>query len=340
MSSAKYLHLVMGEIGGVGKSWFCKMLIEAYISLQLEYNVVDCDETTPNVGRAYDRPNYDPNFNLEYESKVAKANEELKPLLQEVEKAAKFLKDAPKALKKAQALYAKDQNDETSAGVTAAQNAESSYNAANDAYEKAKAEKMPVPPRKPIYFISESMDSRDLPSTMIGMAMEKDTIVNLPAQVTKVVNAWIQDSGLLSMSEYGLDTICWFVGKPTKASIEQLQSLDAAHDGKLKIVLVKNNFVGHAGNWDDVMDAITISFLKTAGIVSINITDLRLNEEQRTFIDQKYAVFSELVLENDTRLLFHEKMKIRQYLKKTIDAITDTGLLPAANKSAESDSKK
>ena len=326
--SIKYLHLVMGEIGGVGKSWFCKMLIEVYISCHLDYLIVDCDETTPNVGRAYDPPNYDPACIADYESRATQAQAELKSLLDAVTDAAKFVEDLPKLLKKAQANHTKEQTSETEAALALINNAVPKHKAAVDAYEKAKLEKMPTPPRKPIYFISESMDSRDLPSTMIGMAMEKDTIVNLPAQVTKVVNSWIQDSGLLSMTEYGLNTICWFVGKPTKASIEQLRSLHAAHDGKLKIVLVKNNFVGHAGNWDEVMDDVTINFIETAGILSINITDLRLNDEQRTLIDQQYATFSGLADPDDKRLLFHEKMKIRQYLIKTIATIIGTGLLP------------
>jgi hypothetical protein len=253
-AKAHYLHLVMGEIGGVGKSWFTKLLIEAYKDLCLEHDVVDCDETTPNVGRAYDRPNYHPDCIGEYE------------------------------------------------------------------------------PRKPIYFISENLNDRDLPSEIIGMAMKKDVIVNTPAQVGKVVNAWIQDSGLLAMREHGLNTICWFVGKPTNQQIEQLRSLHTIHNGELKIVFAKNNFVGHAGSWKSIMDDHTLDFLETAGIQHIDISDLRLNEEQRRLIDQEYAVFSELASPDDQRLQLHEKMKFAQYLKTMIATIIGTGLLPVADK--------
>ena len=325
---SKYLHLVFGEIGGVGKSWFCKMLVEAYISLTLDYSVVDCDETTPNVGRAYDPANYDPATIADYRSRVLQVEAELKPLFDEVVATAQVLENAPKLMKKAQLNYNNEKNDETQAALALVTNAEPIHKAAVEAYEKAKREKMPIPPRKPIYFMSETMDDRDLPSTMISIAMKKDTIVNLPAQVTKLVNSWMEDSGLLSMSEYGLETICWFVGKPIKASIEQLRSLHAIHEGRLKIVLVKNNFVGHAGSWGEVLDDVTTSFIKTAGIISIDILDLRLNDEQRMLIDQEYATFSGLVDKDDTRLLFHEKMKIRQYLQRTIATIVGTGLLP------------
>jgi hypothetical protein len=333
------LHLVLGEIGGVGKSWFTKMLIEAYISLKFDHWIVDCDESTPNVGRAYDKPNYDPTLIADYAIKLADVEKELKPLLKEVSDAQKFLTSAPNLLKTAMKRFQADSTTENGDAISKLEKAGESYQIALAAYEKAKTEKMPTAPRKPIYFISESMDSRDLPSAMIGMAMEKDTIVNLPAQVTKVVNSWIQDSGLLSMEEHGLNTICWFVGKPTAASIDQLRSLHATHDGKLKIVLVKNNFVGHAGSWGDVMDDLTLNFLKTAGIQHIDITDLRLNDEQRTLIDQQYAVFSELAAADDKRLLFHEKMKIQQYLTKTISTIVGTGLLPDAEKPASEKNK-
>jgi hypothetical protein len=322
------LHLVMGEIGGVGKSWFTKMLIETYISLKLDYFVVDCDETTPNVGRAYDRENYDPEYIREYQSKIAKINEELKPLLQAASNAEQFSLDAPELLEKAKTEHEKEQSKESGEAVAKINNAEAAYKAAVAAYDKAKIERTPNPLRKPIYFITESMSDRDIPSEMIGMAMEKDTIVNLPAQVTKVVNSWIQESGLLGMKEDGLETICWFVAKPTKASIEQLKLLHAAHTGKLKIVLVKNNFVGHAGSWSEAIDPITLNFLKKAKIEQIDLTDLRLNEEQRNLIDRDYATFSELVSDTDDRLKFHEKRKITQYMTKTIETIIGTELLP------------
>lgn len=324
------LHLIVGEIGGVGKSWFCKMLIEAYISLLREYYIVDCDETTPNVGRAYDPDNYDPAALSKYQERVKVAEKGLKPYLAAVKAAEKFAAAAPSLLADAEVLYKQQQTPAAEKALADIKGAKQSLAAAVAAFEQAKRELTPVPPRKPIYFISEDMDDRDRPSAMIGLAMERDTIVNLPAQVTKVVNSWIRDSGLLAMTEDGLDTICWFVAKPTKASIEQLIALHDFHEGMLKIVLVKNNFVGHAGNWNTVLDELMLAQLDDRRIVSIDIQDLRLNEEQRYTIDQEYAVFSELTQKDDPRLLFHEKAKIRQYLYRTIATIVGTGLLPEA----------
>jgi hypothetical protein len=330
MLSAKLnlLHLIVGEIGGVGKSWFCKMLIEAYISLMREHYIVDCDETTPNVGRAYDPDNYDPAALSKYQERLKAAEKGLKPYLAAVKAAEKFAAVAPSLLADAQALLRDHLTPQAEKAVIEIKGAQDSLAEAKAAYEQAKRELTPIPPRKPIYFISEDMDDRDRPSAMIGLAMERDTIVNLPAQVTKVVNSWIRDSGLLSMTEDGLDTICWFVAKPTKASIEQLIALHDFHEGMLKIVLVKNNFVGHAGNWNTVLDDLMLAKLDDRRIVSIDIQDLRLNEEQRYTIDQEYAVFSELIEKADTRLLPHEKAKIRQYLNRTIATIVGTGLIP------------
>ena len=84
-----YIHLVAGEIGGVGKSLFCKLLIEAFLKLKLPYQIIDCDETTPNVGRTYDPGNYDPGKIAEHQRLVASVEKELEPLVQAVADAEK-----------------------------------------------------------------------------------------------------------------------------------------------------------------------------------------------------------------------------------------------------------
>jgi hypothetical protein len=336
MISAKihWLHLVMGEIGGAGKSWFAKLLLEAYISLKVPYHVVDCDESTPNVGRAYDRPNYDPVKIAEHEKLVVAAELELKPLIQAVFHAAKVMADAPGQLKIAQAAFAQSNSaDNLKASEDAVKvmtEAPGLHEQAVKALDEARFAKMPPPLRERIYFISEGIDDLDLPSEMIGMAMKKDTVVNFPAQVGKPANNWIEGSGLLSMTKYGLNTVCWFVAKPTVQSMEQLRELHEFHKGNLKIVLVKNHFVGLNGNWDRVIDDVMKAFLDNAGIIQLDLRSVALNVQQRQYIDTDYATFSELIDEEDRRLVFHEKNKISEYLRSTIESILGTGLLPIA----------
>ncbi len=49
----KYLFIVGGEKGGVGKTWFTYILIELLLQLDLDPTILDLDKTTPNVAKAY-----------------------------------------------------------------------------------------------------------------------------------------------------------------------------------------------------------------------------------------------------------------------------------------------
>jgi hypothetical protein len=49
------VHITNGEIGGIGKSTFAKILAEFYRSHQQVFTIVDMDASTPNVAQAYAR---------------------------------------------------------------------------------------------------------------------------------------------------------------------------------------------------------------------------------------------------------------------------------------------
>jgi hypothetical protein len=49
----KHLFIVGGEKGGVGKTWFTYILIELLLQLDREPTILDLDQTTPNVAKAY-----------------------------------------------------------------------------------------------------------------------------------------------------------------------------------------------------------------------------------------------------------------------------------------------
>ena len=337
MSSVKihFIHLVAGEIGGVGKSFFCKMLIEAFQFMNLAHWIIDCDETTPNVGRTYDPSNYDPAKIAEYHAKVATIEKELQPLVQKVIDAETTLIEAPDILKAAQNHYNLVEDGASSAAVVTAQAA---LNSAPENLKQAKVNlaqarkaKYPIPLLPRIYFIGETADEQELPNKLLTLAQKNNLIVNLPAQVTKTVNRWIQDSDLLEgVKEDGVETICWFVAKPTKASIEQLRDLYNFHKGKLQVVLVKNNYTGHGGNWDDVIDPLIKAWLKSSNIRTIEMENLRLSDDARSIIDGQYPILSELTQEGDDRVPYDVRKKLSKYLRVMIEAIVTTGLLLGA----------
>lgn len=47
------LNLVGGEVGGVGKSFFCRILVEYHLKSKMPFYLIDADRTTPNVSIAY-----------------------------------------------------------------------------------------------------------------------------------------------------------------------------------------------------------------------------------------------------------------------------------------------
>jgi hypothetical protein len=52
------IDVVGGEIGGIGKSTYSKLLLDFYISAKTPFYVVDADKTTPNVGLSYAKDEY------------------------------------------------------------------------------------------------------------------------------------------------------------------------------------------------------------------------------------------------------------------------------------------
>lgn len=53
------LHIVGGEIGGVGKSTIGKLLVEYYLEMKKDFWLVDADESKPDVGLAYKKDLYE-----------------------------------------------------------------------------------------------------------------------------------------------------------------------------------------------------------------------------------------------------------------------------------------
>jgi hypothetical protein len=55
---ANVIDVVGGEIGGIGKSTYSKLLLDFYINAKTPFYVVDADKTTPNVGLSYAKAEY------------------------------------------------------------------------------------------------------------------------------------------------------------------------------------------------------------------------------------------------------------------------------------------
>lgn len=339
----RFLHLVMGEIGGVGKSWFTKILIEAYISLLKDYIVIDADESTPNVGITYDPDNYSPIKIQEYNDKVAKAESDLTPLVKTVTQARLAVKTTIAEQEKALTTYnlSKSGEDNTKANdaTKAAVDAPKKLQTAEKALESARKKGMPKPLQKRIHFIPSRLEDRQLPNEILDWMLERerDAIVNLPAQVTKSVNSWIRSSGLLEseMLAEGIKTVCWFVGKPSIQSIEQLIKLREFHGDKLTIVLVKNHYEHHTGSWSDVLTPSVLDIIESMKIVQIDLPHFGLSIEQQNIVDDNYVRFCDLVKPENEDFKHLIKTRLKTYLKHTTEQIVLTKLIQSTDESGE-----
>ena len=66
------IHLVDGERGGVGKSIFCRLLVEFFLEHEWDFELVDADRFNPDVGRVYFPEHYSHQGNNSGNIRVAK----------------------------------------------------------------------------------------------------------------------------------------------------------------------------------------------------------------------------------------------------------------------------
>ena len=190
--------------------------------------------------------------------------------------------------------------------------------------------------RKPINFIFERPGDQPLLNEILELTIEKDTIANIPCKVNKVFNHWIQESCLEAIND--VRTACWFVTTPTRRSIQELKKLYNYHNGRLKIILVKNNVVSGEGDWNLALDDETKEFIRGANIPQVEIANLKLMPslyEQNKVLNDDYPALFELLEPEDERLTDDQKEQLSTYLRMATDAIVGTGLLSSCELEAK-----
>jgi hypothetical protein len=329
------LLLILGEFGGVGKSWFTKLLLEAFIKLGLTWDFVDCDRTNPNVGYAYDPDNYRQAAIDKYWSDLAAldADPEVEHLIRAVADAKVAAGKAGSDLDAARKAYEKSQVHKTKEALNVAQ---STFNAAPGIYEAAvialeqfKAAKVARPaPRQRIYFDGKTVAEQQLPDELIELALVKDTIVNLPAQTANWLDRWIVTSGLLNMEKDGLTSIFWFVVKPQpdRGSLGQFYNFCNTHPSA-KVVLVKSRPTVEC-SWDGYLTELDLQFIANRKIVIVDIGFLELNPVTDDLLHKEYKRFSDLVQMRTPKFGVTKSQRVQTYLDASTTAIINTQLLP------------
>lgn len=330
------IHFVIGEIGGVGKSTFCKVLVERYLRLLgIKFKVVDCDRTNPNVGMAYDRRNYDPAEarkvkSLIADGRVAVVEAESRLSMRQLQFDA--LKATCDELREVKSVDESKENcDLLDIAISDLKSGEQLVGEAEQLLAEAQRQYdrncQPIEDR--IYF-SEDLDDYSIPDRLVLLAREQDVIVNLPAQISGVFNGWVKESGLLTFikEEENIDVVCWFVGKPTTLSIDLLKADHKFHDGRMKYVLVKNGMKYQGSTWEEIITPGVSSFLKDSKISQILMPNLILGKDERKILDDEQPPFHSLLGKDDERFSPSSKGRLSEFLKLTIAEIDRVNLIP------------
>jgi hypothetical protein len=179
---------------------------------------------------------------------------------------------------------------------------------------------------KPVIF-SEDLDDFSQADRLIELAVEKDVIVNLPAQVSSSFDKWLVAGDFLSIQEeLGINFIYWWVAKAEQRSIDLLLSNIKRFPGLLH-VLVCNQLRGTGEKWDSILTEDLEEFLKKSGVKTINMLELQLAPDERGILDRENPRFSDLTATDDKRLCVASKARCRKFVRESIENIIETGYL-------------
>jgi hypothetical protein len=162
----KYLHLVDGEKGGVGKSFFARALCHYFASKEIPVLIVDADTTNPDVSK----------------------------------------------------VYGGEQ-------IAFSENERKSFDA----------------------------------DRIFELALENNVLVNLPAQISNIVDSWYERNNILDIAsspDVNIKICKWFVSSGAFDSISLFKDSLEKHGSKIKHILVKNLAFCDASEWQGVVSGL------------------------------------------------------------------------------------
>jgi hypothetical protein len=293
------IHLIDGEKGGVGKSLFCRVLIEYFQQQKLPFLLVDADRTNPDVGLIYEPSHYQKSpLNLEEKSINLDSNT---PDVTYGNNADIFTGDI---LEKEKNLKEKMNKSKTK--------------------DKKKEEKDNF---EPIFF---SEDERKSYSTdlIFERAIKEDVIVNLPAQVAPLVNQWIEKNSLLTLGQEMNVSFCkWFICTGGYDSISLFKDSLNLYQDQLQHILVRNG--GLCDSWSHLEEDIDL--MNGINKYKVKVIDFpKLSYRERNLIDAQKWTFS--TAKNQPQLGIISKQRIKLFLDQSFAQLSSTQLIqPLSN---------
>jgi hypothetical protein len=287
------IHLIDGEKGGVGKSLFCRVLIEYFQAQSLNYSLIDADRTNPDVGLVYQPQFYGKNDKkvVNNESTLKKTKKKNAPPDYEISKGNVFQEDQNISVEELQKL----------------QEAEKEF--------------------EPIFF---SEDERKSYTTdlIFERAIKEDVIVNLPAQVAPLVNQWIEKNSLLTLGQEMNVSFCkWFICTGGYDSISLFKDSLNLYQDQLQHILVRNG--GLCDSWSHLEEDIDL--MNGINKYKVKVIDFpKLSYRERNLIDAQKWTFS--TAKNQPQLGIISKQRIKLFLDQSFAQLSSTQLIqPLSN---------
>jgi hypothetical protein len=175
---------------------------------------------------------------------------------------------------------------------------------------------------------------------IFNLATENQVIVNLPSQVYKAVNRWIDYNGLLDpqlVRDYKVEICKWFVSAGGYDSLQLFMQSATKFEGKVRHLLVRN--LGLCDDWAAVA--------KTEGLQDVidkykvvQVDFPKLSYMERNLLDQKRIPFAEAMKRENVDFPILSKQRIANFLKDAYKAIEATKLLEQGEQQGKSRKKK
>jgi hypothetical protein len=270
------IHLIDGEKGGVGKSLFCRVLVEYFQQQAIKFSLIDADRTNPDVGLIYEPKIYGARVTNSEKEQVLLAPENVK-------------KGRNKSKSEASENYGNEGQIFTGDEVKTIKST-----VKDDSFQ-------------PIFF---SEDERKSYTTdfIFEKAIQQDVIVNLPAQVAPLVNSWIEKNSLLSLGkELGVSFSKWFICTGGYDSISLFKESLNYYQDRITHILVRNGGLcdswSHLAEDNDLMTAIA-----KYGVKVIDFP--KLSYRERNLIDANKWTFSQSLNQSELGVIGKQRIKL------------------------------
>ena len=358
------IHFCDGEKGGVGKSFFCKVLIEYFRSRGIDYYLVDTDRTNPDVGLIYEPSKYKQLFKNRKQSQtepsqvfvvngVSKGNSargitsvaikepfraavavvtvaetQTEPDIQsqdeefiEVPESAAGQLDPDLAVAvseiKAEEKEPESLREDNNGQVNGyRENNPETYNSdIPSAGKQVKNEE--DQPFQHIIFSEDDVKNYGT-DDILEMAFEKDVIVNLPAQVSFLLDKWILGNNLSDLKDsYEFEIVKWFVCSPDEDSLALCKKSLKTYGVQVKHILVKNrSFPDMWGFWAE--DAELQELIKENNVKVISLPKCSPREAKK--LDQNGWTFTQ-ALQKRAELKVMGLQRLKNFIKEAFAQI-------------------